>query len=58
MVNHNFNLYNSFQMLNSKIKSFPTTFLMLIALLIFSPMACVDLEFDQPPGGELIRIFR
>jgi len=32
-------------------RSFPFSFLLLMAMFIISPMACVDLDFDQPPPG-------
>lgn len=38
-------------MFRNNIGSFPFSFLLVMALFIISPMACVDLDFDQPPAG-------
>ena len=53
--NHEMNLfYNPHkltQMLRRDLLSFPLHLLMLMALIVLSPIGCVDLEYDQPPAG-------
>lgn len=51
MANQIFKLKKINLMLRNTIRSFPFTFLLLITLFSVSPMACVDLDFDQPPAG-------